>query len=47
MLLEICWINRTNNPADTITKTTPNKALEGFIDTNELRVRVKKEIKRN
>jgi hypothetical protein len=41
-LLEICWINRTNNPADIITKATPNKILESFINTNELRVRIKK-----
>jgi hypothetical protein len=39
-LLEIRWINGTDNPADTMTKATPNRALEGFIDTNELRVRV-------
>jgi hypothetical protein len=39
-LLEIRWINRTDNPADAITKAAPNRVLEGFINTNELRVRV-------
>jgi hypothetical protein len=40
-LFEIRWINKQDNPANTITKTSPNKALEGFLDTNKLRVRIK------
>jgi hypothetical protein len=39
-LLEIRWINRTNNPVDNIIKAILNKVLEGFINTNELQVRV-------
>jgi hypothetical protein len=40
-IIEIRWINGSNNPADTMTKAEPNKALEKFITTNTLRVRVK------
>jgi hypothetical protein len=40
-LFEIRWINRQDNPANTITKVSPNKVLEGFLDTNKLRVRIK------
>src|SRR5438552_3742575 len=39
-ITEIRWINRKDNPADAMTKSTPNKALEKFIDTNRLNVRV-------
>ncbi len=39
-LYEIRWINGLNNPADAITKATPNKALETFVSTNQIRVRV-------
>jgi hypothetical protein len=41
-LLEIRWINRTDNPADIMTKATPNRVLEGFINTNELQVRIER-----
>jgi hypothetical protein len=37
-LLEIRWINGQDNPADAITKSNPNKALEKFLDTNYLKV---------
>jgi hypothetical protein len=40
-IIEIRWINGNDNPADAITKADPNKALEKFVDTNTLRVRVK------
>jgi hypothetical protein len=39
-LFEVRWINGQDNPTNTITKTSPNKAFEGFIDTNKLRVRI-------
>lgn len=45
-LFEIRWINGADNPADAMTKATPNKALESFVDTNELRVRVEGWVKR-
>ena len=37
-LLEIRWINGQDNPADAMTKSNPNKALEKFLDTNCLKV---------
>ena len=37
---EIRWINGDDNPADAMTKTAPNKALERLIDNNELTIRV-------
>ncbi|KAJ6050709.1 uncharacterized protein N7446_010818 [Penicillium canescens] len=39
-IMEIRWINGNDNPADAMTKADPNKALEKFISTNTLRVRV-------
>ena len=39
-ITEIRWINGHDNPADAFTKATPNRALEGFINTNELLLRV-------
>ena len=45
-LTEIRWINGQDNPADAMTKGTPNKALEKFIDTNELSVRIEGWVKR-
>lgn len=39
-LAEVRWINGQDNPADAITKATPNKALQGFLDINKLIVRV-------
>jgi hypothetical protein len=39
-IMEIRWINGSDNPADAMTKADPNKALEKFINTNTLRVRV-------
>lgn len=37
---ELRWIDGRDNPADAMTKATPNTALETLIDTNELRIRV-------
>ena len=45
-LFEIRWINGQDNPADALTKANPNKALETFVDTNTLRVRVEGWVKR-
>ena len=39
-IIEIRWIDGKDNPSDAMTKSTPNKALEKFIDSNELIVRV-------
>jgi len=45
-LFEIRWINRLDNPADAMTKATLNKALETFVNTNQIRVRVEGWVKR-
>jgi hypothetical protein len=45
-LIEIRWINSQDNLADTITKPNLNKALENFITTNCLQVRVEGWVKR-
>jgi hypothetical protein len=37
---EIRWIHGDDNPADALTKSSPNKALERFVSTNELTVRI-------
>jgi hypothetical protein len=39
-IFEMRWINGNDNPADAMTKATPNKALENFVSTNTLRIRV-------
>ncbi|PHH73973.1 hypothetical protein CDD83_4641 [Cordyceps sp. RAO-2017] len=39
-ITEIRWIDGTGNPADAMTKATPNGALERFIDTNSLTIRM-------
>ncbi len=45
-LYEIRWINSLNNPADAMTKAILNKALETFVSTNQMRVRIKGWVKR-
>jgi hypothetical protein len=45
-LMEIRWINGQDNPADAMTKPNLNKALEKFITTNCLQVRVERWVKR-
>jgi hypothetical protein len=39
-LFEICYIDKRDNPADTITKLLFNKILEKFVNTNELIIRI-------
>jgi hypothetical protein len=39
-ITEIRWINGDDNPADAFTKASPNRALERFINSNQLTVRV-------
>jgi hypothetical protein len=41
-LFKICYINRQNNPTDTITKLLFNKILEKFVNTNKLIIRIQK-----
>ncbi len=45
-LYEIRWINGLDNPADAMTKAILNKALETFVSTNQMRVRIKGWVKR-
>ncbi|KAE8553804.1 hypothetical protein EYB25_002342 [Talaromyces marneffei] len=35
-IAEVKWINGDSNPADTMTKSKPCRALEALIDTNKL-----------
>ena len=39
-ITEIRWIDGKDNPADAMTKSVPNRALEKFLTTNHLPVRV-------
>ncbi|KJZ72869.1 hypothetical protein HIM_07813 [Hirsutella minnesotensis 3608] len=39
-ITSIRWVNGADNPADAMTKLTPNGALTRFIDTNELTIRL-------
>jgi hypothetical protein len=39
-LFEIRYIDRQDNPINTITKLLSNKILEKFVDTNELIIRI-------
>ena len=45
-LQEVRWINGNDNPADALTKSSPNTALQRFVDTNRLSVRVEGWVKR-
>ena len=45
-IAEIRWINGEDNPADALTKVTPNRALERFIDSNILSIRVEGSVQR-
>ncbi|KAI0996926.1 hypothetical protein K3495_g11257 [Podosphaera aphanis] len=45
-LYEIRWINGSDNPADAMTKSNPNKALENLVNNNRLEVRVEGWVKR-
>ncbi|KAI0995534.1 hypothetical protein K3495_g12645, partial [Podosphaera aphanis] len=39
-LAEVRWVNAEDNLADSMTKSNPNKALQNFVDTNRILVRV-------
>jgi hypothetical protein len=45
-IAEIRWIDGKDNPADAMTKSGSNKALEKFLDDNMLRIRVDGWVKR-
>ncbi|XP_044721308.1 polyprotein [Hirsutella rhossiliensis] len=46
-ITDIRWINGADNPADAMTKASPNRALERFIDTNSLTIRVEGYVQRS
>ena len=46
-LYEIRWINGQDNPADAMTKSNANRALETLIDTNSLTIHVEGWVKRD
>jgi len=43
---EIRWINGEDNPADAITKSSANRALEGLVSSNSLTVRLEAWVER-
>lgn len=45
-IAEVRWIDGRDNPADAMTKSTPNSALQKLIDDNELRIRVDGSVER-
>ncbi|KAF7571552.1 hypothetical protein PtrM4_090520 [Pyrenophora tritici-repentis] len=45
-ITEVRWINGEDNPADAFTKATPNRALERFIESNKLSIRVEGSVQR-
>lgn len=45
-LAEIRWIEGDSNPADAMTKSTPNKALEQMVSTNRLEIKVQGYVQR-
>ena len=45
-LFEIRWIHDQDNPADAMTKDGANRALQAFVDTNRLTLRVQGWVKR-
>ncbi|KAM4061020.1 cwf18 domain containing protein [Hirsutella rhossiliensis] len=46
-IAEIRWVNGADNPADAMTKASPNSALTQFISDNQLNVRVEGFVHRN
>ena len=45
-ITEIRWIAGGDNPADALTKQSPNRALEHLIDTSELAIRIEGSVRR-
>ncbi|KAI0990921.1 hypothetical protein K3495_g17266 [Podosphaera aphanis] len=44
---DIRWIDDSDNPADAMTKSSPNRALETLINDNKLKMRVQGWVKRS
>jgi hypothetical protein len=45
-VFDVRWIDDNNNPADAITKAGPNRALEQFVTTNKLILKIQGWVKR-
>jgi hypothetical protein len=45
-IFEIRWIHGQDNPADSMTKAGPNKALQQLVEANEITLRMKGWVKR-
>jgi hypothetical protein len=45
-LAEVRWIEGDSNPADAMTKSTPNRALEQMVSTNTLDIKVQGYVRR-
>jgi len=46
-LVDMRWISGNSNPADAMTKGSPNKAMQKLIDNNQLTVNVEGWVKRS
>ena len=46
-ITEIRWINGDDNPADAMTKSSPNRALENFVTNNRLTVAIQGQVERS
>jgi hypothetical protein len=46
-IYDVRWINGESNPADAMTKVSPNQALEQFITTNSITIKLQGWVKRN
>jgi hypothetical protein len=46
-IAEVRWIDGKDNPADAMTKPTPNRTLEKFLDNNHLQIRVEGWVQRS
>ncbi|KAI0991219.1 hypothetical protein K3495_g16968 [Podosphaera aphanis] len=45
-ITDVRWIHGNDNPADAMTKASPNKALERLIDVNEVVVKIEGSVDR-
>ena len=46
-LVNMRWISGNSNPADAMTKRSPNKAMQKLIDDNQLTINVEEWVKRS
>ena len=46
-LSEVRWINGNDNPADSMTKSSPTRSLAKLVDTNNLQIRIEGWVERS